>query len=71
MKYKLSELKELCEKATKGPYIIEHEFNIVSGDRLVAGAGGYSSNLESNKVYEQNKANAQFIAAATDVGFAE
>ena len=50
---------------TKGDWKVEDDWNILSGKRLVANCGGYAGNYES--VVEENKANAQLIAAAPNL----
>lgn len=57
-------------KHTKGPWRISKyaKFNIEnSTGRSVASAGGYSSNTNGEKIYNENIANAKLIAAAPDL----
>jgi hypothetical protein len=52
---------------TPGPWSIRYEFNVFGNDRIVAGAGGYSSNVESEAVDSENRANTRLICAAPDM----
>ena len=49
---------------TPGPWSIKWDFNVFGGERLVASAGGHSSNRDSERVTAENKANARLIAAS-------
>jgi hypothetical protein len=53
-------------KITPGEWIVIYEGNVFnkSGNRLVAAAFGYSSNVNQDSIYEEDKANAEFIAEA-------
>lgn len=52
-------------KHTKGPWYIQYGFNVFGeGNRLVASAGGYSTNADSGEHVLENEANARLIAAA-------
>jgi hypothetical protein len=58
----LREIEERAKAATEGPWKIYADFNILSEkDRLVAGCGGHSNNLEGEKVHHENCANAEFV----------
>ncbi len=48
---------------TPAPWEVKHQWNVMSGSRLVAGCGGHSSNIDPH-VDETNKANARLVAAA-------
>jgi hypothetical protein len=52
---------------TPGPWNIQHDFNVFGGRRLVASAGGHSSNQHPLAVDAENRANASLIAAAPDL----
>lgn len=53
---------------TPGPWTIRYETNVFSADdRLVANAGGYSSNVNSDRVRAENLVNTRLIAAAPDL----
>ena len=55
-------------KYTPGPWEIKYEFNVFDEkNRVVAACGGHSSNVDSDKVREENIANAYLIAAAPDM----
>jgi hypothetical protein len=54
-------------KHTPGPWHIKHEWNIFSGERLVANTGGYTSNRDGEAVRQENIANANLVAAAPDL----
>lgn len=63
----LAELRELCEKATPGPWEVDRVActHVQSGRRGVASTGGYSTNLEDwEKVKDENEDNAKLIAAS-------
>lgn len=52
-------------KHTPGEWHIKYDFNVFGpGGRLVAGCGGHSSNVDSQRVHDENIANARLIAAA-------
>ena len=51
-------------KISPVPWTIYEKTHVMSGERLVANTGGYSANIDSDKVIEENMANAQFVAAA-------
>ena len=50
---------------TKGEWTVEGGTQVVSGNRLVANTGGYTTNYSFER--EQNEANAKLIAAAPDM----
>lgn len=52
---------------TPGPWHIKHDFNVFSGERLVASAGGHANNVQPLKAHAENIANAHLIAAAPDL----
>lgn len=55
-------------KHTKGEWLVKHEYHIMSGDgRSIASAGTFSSNVNPEKVREENMANAKLIAASPDL----
>lgn len=55
-------------KHTSGPWHIEHEYNIFSEhQRLVASAGGYTTNADNGEHVIENMANARLIAAAPEL----
>jgi len=55
-------------KYTPAPWIIKHEFNIVSQTgRLVAGCGGHQQNFNEDDNRNENMANAQLISASPDM----
>ena len=49
------------------PWTIYEQTHVMSGQRIVANTGGYSSNVDSDKVRKENVANAQFIAATPEL----
>jgi FMN phosphatase YigB (HAD superfamily) len=60
----IKSIEERCERATKGPWNIEHQFHIHSNGRGICSTGAYGSNkdCEFEKVYQDNMANSDFIA---------
>lgn len=52
-------------KHTSGPWKVLHNYNVMKDNRSIANCGGYTVNTEDwQEVDEENKANAQLIAAA-------
>lgn len=65
MKIDAQKVAELNAKRTQGEYSIIHSTNIMTpSGRCVAQTGGYSSNITGDNWFEENQANAAFIAAA-------
>jgi len=58
---------EICNRATRGPWDIYHEFNTRQNgtERGIASAGIYSNNKDKT-VYDTNINNAEFIAQARE-----
>lgn len=56
-----------AEGFTPGPWGIRYEYNVFSGNRLIANAGSYSNNWDSESVERENVANARLIAASPDL----
>ena len=55
-------------RCTPGKWIIKYDFNVLNEKgRLIASCGGYSSNVNSDKVHDENVANSKLIAAAPDM----
>ena len=54
-------------KISPVPWTVYEKTHVMSGDRLVANTGGYSSNVDSDKVIEENIANAQLTVAAPEL----
>ena len=55
-------------KYTPAPWIVKHDFNVFNEDgRLIAGCGGHSSNVDSDKVRSMNIANARLTSAVPDM----
>jgi len=47
---------------TPGPWVIKYEYNVFGpNERGVAACGGYQSNVKTDNVHKENKANAAFI----------
>lgn len=52
-------------KHTPGPWIVLHSYNVMKDNRSIANCGGYTVNTPNwQEVDEENKANAQLVAAA-------
>lgn len=52
---------------TKGRWEVRYQINVFCGRRLVANCGGYQSNVDSDGVDAENRANARLIANAQRV----
>ena len=54
---------------TPGPWHVSSKASTVifASERLIASAGGYTSNTEQESVVSENEANARLIAAAPDL----
>ena len=53
---------------TPGPWKITHDYNIMKDNRGIANCGGYTVNTSNwQEIDEENKANANLIAAAPDL----
>ena len=51
-------------KYTPGPWHVQWQSNVFGGERLVANAGGHSSNFPGEDAHAVNCANAELIARA-------
>ena len=52
---------------TPGPWKVKYEAMVFSGNRSVANCGGYSSNVDSTKVRNENFSNAVLVSAAPEL----
>lgn len=52
---------------TPGPWTVKWQINVFSGERLVANTGAHSSNIDGDRILEENQANAILIAQAPDL----